>query len=128
LTSAAKTTFGAFLVAGAFAAIAGFQHEFWPSAQSPPQQIKTIQKTDTAVQPEAKDTAVQSEPATQDFADYAKTGAASRVTTSTRRPGAPVTLNSRAAARRCQPLTRKAAPAVQSDGGQPDAVAHGGAH
>jgi hypothetical protein len=71
--NAAKTTFGAFLVASAFAAIAAFHHEFWPSAQSPPQQIKTVQETDTAVQPEAKDTAVQSEPETPDFADSAKT-------------------------------------------------------
>ena len=49
----ARGIFGAILAAGALAAIAAFHHEFWPRAQSPPQQIETVQKTDTLVRPES---------------------------------------------------------------------------
>ena len=57
----ARGIFGAVLAAGALAAIATFYLEFWPPAQSPPQQMEAVQKS-----------LARPETATQDFADFPK--------------------------------------------------------
>ena len=57
----ARGIFGAVLAAGALAAIATFYLEFWPPAQSPPQQMEAVQKS-----------LARPETATQEFADFPK--------------------------------------------------------
>jgi hypothetical protein len=59
----ARGIFGAVLAAGALAAIAIFHHQFWPSAQSPPQPIEATRKADSLTRPES---------VAQEFADLPK--------------------------------------------------------
>jgi len=59
----ARGIFGAVLAAGALATIATFHHQFWPSAQSPPQPIEATRKADSLTRPES---------VTQEFADLPK--------------------------------------------------------
>jgi hypothetical protein len=61
--NAARGIFGTVLAAGALAAIATFYLEFWPRAQSPPQQMEAVQNTNTLAPPES---------ATQELADFPK--------------------------------------------------------
>jgi hypothetical protein len=59
----ARGIFGAVVAAGALAATATFHHQFWPSAQSPPQPIEARRKADSLARPE---------PVAQEFADLPK--------------------------------------------------------